>query len=409
MKHTCVFTIAVNVLLFFPQINLAQAPNLGTTASFALFTAAGAFANTGASSITGDIGTNTSPLTGFPPGTVVGEIHVTDGVTAQAATDVAVAYNDLLSIPCGEVIGAGLGNGQTLVPGVYCPGNATSLTGNLVLDGQGNANALFIFKIDGAFSVDAFSSVTLINSASIANVYWQVNGAFSLGAGALFTGTVIANGDIILSSNASIQGRALSTAGIISLDNNIVTRPALVSLPIELVSFASDCNNQQVVLKWSTASETNNDYYSIERSADGANWVIAGKVAAAGNSTSLKNYTYTDIPPYTADVYYRLKQTDINGKHKYFKIIIAKNCKAALTVLDIYPNPASQTINLLFNGNKDQVQTIDIYNAAGYKVFSTNRYQSVINISNIPSGIHSLHLKMASGSIIKKFIIRKGL
>lgn len=410
MKH-CLLTIIVNVLLLFPLIILAQAPDLGATATFALFTAAGAINNTGASSITGNVGTNSNPVTGFPPGTIVGEIHISDALTIQAATDVAEAYSDLTSVACDEFIGSTLGNEQVLGPGVYClgDGGTSTLTGNLTINGESDPNSIFIIKINGAFSADALSSITLVNLANPANVYWQVNGAFSLGSGALFTGTVIANGEIILSSNSSIQGRGLSTAGSITLDNSVVTRTALVTLPIELVSFFSECINQQVILKWSTVSESNNDYYSIERSVDGANWVVAGKMAAVGNSTTLKSYSYTDIPPMAADVYYRLKQTDINGRHKYFKTIIAKNCKGGLTTLDIYPNPATQAINLIFNGHKDQVQSIDIYNATGNRVYSTTRYQSMIDISDKPSGIYTLHLKVASKSIIKKFIIRRGL
>ena len=194
MKRNFTIIITAIALLFYPKFNFGQAPDLGTTSSFALFTAVGAFNNTGASLVNGDIGTNAGAFNGFPvPGTVIGQIHVADPTSAQAATDVAIAYGDLSAVPCGAVIGSTLGSNQILVPNVYCIGAAATLNGNLILDGQGDPNALFIIKIDGALATGTLSNVMLINSASICNVYWQINGEFDLGDGSIFRGTILAN------------------------------------------------------------------------------------------------------------------------------------------------------------------------------------------------------------------------
>ena len=179
MKSTLRLMLTAVILFLIPIVNFGQtAPNLGTTSSFALFTAGGAFSVTGASSVTGNVGTNVGAFTGFPPGSLVGQIHVADLVSAQAATDVAVAYSDLTQ--GGTVIGVGLGNGQVLLPGVYQTGAASTLNGNLTLDGGGDPNALFIIRIGGAFATGASSTVSLINSASLCNVYWQIGGQFDL-------------------------------------------------------------------------------------------------------------------------------------------------------------------------------------------------------------------------------------
>jgi len=201
---------------------LAQGPNLGSTSSFALFTAAGAFNNSGATTVIGDIGTNVGAFAGFPPGIVFGNIHVADQESAQAAIDVANAYAELAAYPCGQVIGTTLGNGQVLSPNTYCLGAASSLNGNLVLDGECDPNSEFVFKIDGAFSTSSGSTITLINSASICNVFWQVNGAVSLGTNSVVRGTFLINGAISMSSGAALLGRGLSTAGAIELDMNYV-------------------------------------------------------------------------------------------------------------------------------------------------------------------------------------------
>src|SRR3990172_8770104 len=111
MKNKLPLILAIFALLYFPKINFGQAPDLGTASGFALFTAAGAFDNVGASNITGDIGTDVGALNGFPPGTIAGQIHVADATSAQAATDVDLAYTYLNGKTCGAVLGIGLGGG----------------------------------------------------------------------------------------------------------------------------------------------------------------------------------------------------------------------------------------------------------------------------------------------------------
>lgn len=205
------------------SISFAQSPpTLGTTSSFALFTAVGAFDNDGATHVTGDIGTNVGAFTGFPPGTVVGQSHAADPASVQAAIDVDVAYSALGGTTCGVVIGTTLGNSQVLTPDVYCLGAASSLTGDLILDAEGNPNALFIIKIDGALATSTNSNVILINSASLCNVYWQINGAFELGDGSVFRGTLLINGAITLLEGSTLFGRALSRGGAVELHNNLV-------------------------------------------------------------------------------------------------------------------------------------------------------------------------------------------
>ncbi|MBK8500461.1 MAG: DUF3494 domain-containing protein [Flavobacteriales bacterium] len=248
---------------FVPLLSLGQTPVLGTTSDFALFTAVGAFSNDGATVVTGDIGTNVGAFTGFPPGTVIGTIHVADGASAQAATDVAVAFGSFAAITCGQVIGTTMGSGQILTPDVYCLGAASTLVGELILDAEGDPNATFIFKIDGALSTATLSSVTLINGASLCNVYWQVNGQFEQGAGSTFRGTVVVNGAIILLEGADLYGRAVSQAGAIELHNNIVTMSQQpFAADITAGGAVSFCVGGSVVLSgnlggtWSTGATT---------------------------------------------------------------------------------------------------------------------------------------------------------
>ncbi|MCX6270483.1 MAG: ice-binding family protein, partial [Bacteroidetes bacterium] len=262
---TKVFIIIGIYFMLFPihKMVYGQAPNLGAASSFTLFTSAGAFTNIGLSDVTGDIGTNVGAFTGFPPGVVLGQIHVADATSALAAADLALAYGYLSGITCGAVLGTTLGNDQVLTPNVYCLGAASTLNGNLTLDGQGNPDAIFIFKIDGALLTSIFSNILLINSATLGNVYWQINGEFILGDNSAFKGTLIVNGAITLLESSSLMGRGLSIAGAISMHNNLVN----IGLPPTASVISANgpttfCEGDNVVLSgniggiWSNGSST---------------------------------------------------------------------------------------------------------------------------------------------------------
>lgn len=281
------------LFLICTKLILAQSPPLGTISSFGLFSSAGEINNVGPTYIADDVGVNVGAFNGFPPGTIVGQIHLADPVSVQAASDLETAYAFLVGVTCGSVIGTTLGNNQVLTPNVYCLGAASTLNGDLILDGQGDPNALYIFKIDGALSTSVLSKIVLINSTSSSNIYWQVNGLFTLGDTSVFKGTVIVNAAITLLERSSVEGRVLSRVGAISLRNSTISIASAVDpLPIELIVFKSECNNQKAILKWSTASEANNDYYLVERSFDGIDWKAIGIVDGSGSSSSLKNYSF---------------------------------------------------------------------------------------------------------------------
>ena len=288
MKNKQLYVLSTALLFFISHVTFGQTPNLGSTSSFALFTASGAFNNTGATLIKGDVGTHSGAFTGFPPGIVNGNIHVSDPATAQAFTDVAIAYSDLSAIPCGSVLGIGMGNNQTLAPGVYCTGAASTLTGNLILDAGGNQNAVFIFKIGGALSTADLSNVILINGASLCNVFWQVEGAVGLGITSTFRGTIVASGAISLMQGATLIGRGLTTAGAINLNNNVVDVAMRPIVPVITANGAlTFCFGGSVTLSgninggtWSTGATTP----SITVSVSGTYSIT--NTASCGSSTA---------------------------------------------------------------------------------------------------------------------------
>lgn len=179
-------------------------------------------------------------------------------------------------------------------------------------------------------------------------------------------------------------------------------------LPVELLSFDAKHNGNIVEVTWTTASEWNNDYFTVEHSKDGMQFDEVTRVDGAGNSSTVINYSATDYEPYGNTSYYRLKQTDFDGQYKYSEIIAVESCRDGLTEnLTIYPNPANGTFNLLFNGDKEQVRSIEIFNVMGERVCYLGHFQSVIDLSDKPSGMYSVHFNLISKSIIQKIVIEK--
>jgi hypothetical protein len=194
----------------------------GPYASFASLAGAG-ITNTGNSVITGDIGTSTSTITGFPPGIVSGAQHTADSTTTAAQTQNAFATAYLTAQAPGTTVSGDLG-GTTLVPGVYHSTSTLGITGTVTLDAGGNPNAQFIIQMGTALTTAASSVVLLVNGASAQNVAWLCGSAATLGATSTFNGNIVANTGISLGSGATVHGRLWSkTASVTLIDDAIST------------------------------------------------------------------------------------------------------------------------------------------------------------------------------------------
>ncbi|MBC7534454.1 MAG: DUF3494 domain-containing protein [Ferruginibacter sp.] len=216
-----VFSVGTIILLLFFYNNIfAQAPNLGSVASFVLYTSGGAVGNTAISRIKGDIGTNSGAVTGFGTSVVSGNIHIADAVTAQCTADLLSAYTQLSAAVTTASHVPVLGNGETLYAGVYQLAAAGSVVSVLTLDAQADTNAVFIFKVGGAFTTAAAATILLVNGASAGRVFWIAEGEISMAARTSMKGTLIANnGAISLGAGGRLEGRMLSTTGAVAVDN----------------------------------------------------------------------------------------------------------------------------------------------------------------------------------------------
>jgi hypothetical protein len=184
-------------------------------------------------------------------------------------------------------------------------------------------------------------------------------------------------------------------------------------LPISLLSFAAACTDNKTILNWSTASETNNDFFSIERSMDGTNWEFLANIYGAGNSNLLLRYAYTDNEPFSGNTYYRLKQTDFNGQFEYFGPV-SVNCESSSNTppsISYYPNPFTSEIMVDIQNLISNNATVTVYDVLGNKIlektFSSIDLQNHVfslQMEGISSGVYTISFSTDNFTDIHKVV-----
>jgi hypothetical protein len=174
-------------------------------------------------------------------------------------------------------------------------------------------------------------------------------------------------------------------------------------LPIELISFSGKNEGAKNKLMWTTASELNNDYFSVEHSADGNSFETFITKQGAGNSSVKNNYEAYDYSPYTGTTYYRLKQTDYDGKSMYSSTISIENKFDQIAVSNVHPNPATNDLNFDFFSPVSGTVYIQIMDYTGRiildKVQNVEEGKSSLNtqIAFLSTGIYSLKVSFNHG------------
>lgn len=145
--------------------------------------------------------------------------------------------------------------------------------------------------------------------------------------------------------------------------SNWIAQPSFV-LPVELLSFGAWKNGTGIDLRWSTAQEDGSSHFMIERSSDGSHFESIGRIVAAGNSNSVTAYQFTDASPNRGDNYYRLKQTDIDGRYAYSAIVKEIFIPNSAQII-LEGNPVKDQLNASFSGNFSGNLQVVIADAAG--------------------------------------------
>jgi len=175
-------------------------------------------------------------------------------------------------------------------------------------------------------------------------------------------------------------------------------------LPIELIHFtAKNVNNREVLLEWSTASETNNDFFTLERTLDGENFEIIGTVDGAGNSTSTLNYNFVDDDPYSGISYYRLKQTDFDGSFEYSELrAVEIDSDGSFDLQSVYASDGG--VRLIYT-TENPFLSLEVFDMTGKMVHRQrieNNRNTLIH-PNIARGVYLLRLSNGSQMATEKF------
>ena len=159
-------------------------------------------------------------------------------------------------------------------------------------------------------------------------------------------------------------------------------------LPIELLSFKATLKNNVVELHWQTATETNNDYFVIERSVDGKVWESMDSIKGVGNSSNVLNYTNNDENPLSGTSYYRLKQVDFDKSFSYSDIAVVNF--DGIKIEALFPNPSEGNINLVMKSSIEASIDLTIYNAIGQMI----KTQAM----HITKGANTLHVQFEAAN-----------
>jgi hypothetical protein len=172
------------------------------------------------------------------------------------------------------------------------------------------------------------------------------------------------------------------------------TTPINTPLPIELISFSGYHQNRNNYLEWNTASEIMNKVFTIEKSTDGVHFNSIGEVPSRGNTGY--HYSFTDFGVSESTCYYRLLQTDYDGKGTYSNIIVLSGSEPEFQIM---PNPANEELRF----SKD-LECFDIMNIFGEIVISNIVATNHVDIAQLPDGIYFIR----SGEAVQKFMVKHG-
>ena len=213
-------------------------------------------------------------------------------------------------------------------------------------------------------------------------------------------------------SNTSVPSYT-AAVNVLSYSGSCATT---VILPIELNRFEGECSNNQVLLIWQTASETNNKLFNVERSIDGVIFQTIRSVKGAGTSVNFNNYTFIDDNEgdnINTVYYYRLSQIDYDGKTSQSQIIsVDHTCGTSIkSNITIYPNPTQAEISIEFKLHKSSVVMIELYNNIGQiaKTSKSNQYdfgfQSInLNMEDMNTGVYYLKVTIDNQAVTHKII-----
>ncbi|MPL94163.1 hypothetical protein SDC9_40311 [bioreactor metagenome] len=275
-----------------------------------------------------------------------------------------------------------------------------NVAGNLVINGDMTAmnNLIIIVSgnlvINGKIEASNGGSITISGNVTVTgDVVFDNNGTINLGSGHLDVG-----GDLIGGSGCDITGTGVVDIGGTNTFDTTPSASVTVNsgLPVTLIGFSAEYNSGEVLVAWTTASETNNASFTIERSNDQRFWEEIATVPGAGNSNAVVNYSITDAEPLSGDNYYRLTQTDFDGTMEVFDPVYV-SCSNTKIKTEVYPNPFVSSVVVDFPDEMPQKAVVVLMDMKGSVVLKhelnegeSAQKSATLDVSGTPAGIYFL-------------------
>ncbi|MEN9442156.1 MAG: hypothetical protein RLZ33_2233 [Bacteroidota bacterium] len=228
---------------------------------------------------------------------------------------------------------------------------------------------------------------------------------FNISTGSLLNSNVSPHSDLYVCLGLSYVGTT-GSATFGSATDILNCGSCSYALPISLVSFdARNMDNRTVNIDWTTATENNNDYFTVQRSQDGINWHNIQTIDGSGNSNVLLSYTTADSEPLPGVSYYRLKQTDFDGKYEYSEIKSVDMNDYQLSFVQIYPNPTDQFVRI--SGSEEELSCLVVTTILGQEVtdlvFKSNETDEgiILDLTNLSVGVYYVKTAKTSNLLYK--------
>ncbi|MNU72490.1 hypothetical protein D3C71_619560 [compost metagenome] len=206
-------------------------------------------------------------------------------------------------------------------------------------------------------------------------------------------------------SGTTVSGTIISTAPVTTFSPfTLASTTPMNPLPAEFLSFTAHCENEQVILRWSTTSEFNNDFFTLESSFDAFNWETVTTVDAVGTSSMQTNYSWTNSTAAARNAYYRLSQTDNSAVITTHNIVYLENCQTAGIDLRIYPNPAKNTVTIF---TEETITGISVMNSEGKVVgnIPIDLPNKQIRFDEMPNGVYLIRISTPKGIFNENVVV----
>lgn len=275
-------------------------------------------------------------------------------------------------------------------------------------DGTANRFAAVAISLRRARNMDNVVRLTkggTVVGSNMANsdVEWPTSNAYiTYGGNGNLWGTTWTISDINNTGFGSVFS-AIVQNGTANVDHIRIIVWMASTLPITLQNFNAELLDNNVIIEWRTSSEINNEYFTVERSANSKNWDEIQKIEGAGMSTNSIDYQVIDSSPLDGISYYRLKQTDYDGTSTYSKTKFVNYINKEKQIV-LYPKPASNYISIK---SDEEVLKINILDASGQIIKVFTNCVGRMDISSIQPGLYYVEVINSNDSYYRKLYVQR--